>query len=122
MNKNLNLLPKNHLVSDTLNQDTDAADAKHQHEIIMDSVAEFEESLDKDHEIALKLAHIGQSITLNVTGIGYSNPSLIHFFGFIDNQKAELIQHITQLSFLMVSVKKQEKAKPARRIGFRSRE
>lgn len=94
--------------------------ADYQYEIIRQAIIDFESSLDQDHEIAIKLAAFGQTILLNVTDLGYSNPSLIHFYGYVDgsNSKAELIQHISQLNFLMLAVRKPEPEKPPRRIGF----
>lgn len=93
--------------------------ADYQYECIMENIAEFEEDLDDEHEIALKLTHVGQAITLIVTDIGYHNPSLLYYYGFVNDQKATLIQHVSQINFLLVSVPKQEPDKPPRRIGFR---
>ena len=44
------------------------------YEKIMEEIRDFEKSLDNDHEIALKLASFGSSITMIVTSIGYQNP------------------------------------------------
>lgn len=93
--------------------------ADYQHEIIMEEIKEFESQLDDDHEVALKLASFGQSITIQVVEIGYSNPSLIHFHGYVNGNKATLIQHIGQLNFLMTSVPKTNPQKPPIRVtGF----
>lgn len=92
--------------------------ADYQFEVIKDSITQFEKYLDAKHEIALKLTHVGQSITLNITELSYSNPCLIHYYGYVNGQFAELIQHVTQINFLMVSVPKSDPEKPARRIGF----
>ena len=79
--------------------------ANTQYEIIMKQISEFEKNLDDEHEVALKLCNFGQSILLNVTDIGYHNP--------------HLIQHINQISFLLMAVPKSNPDKPARRIaGF----
>lgn len=94
--------------------------ADYQYELLCSSIKEFQEGLDDEHEVGLQLASFGQSITLNVTNIGYSNPSLIHFYGYINGSKAHLIQHISQLSFLLTSVPKVDPEKPARRIGFQT--
>lgn len=92
--------------------------ADYQYELLCEDIKEFESSLDNEHEVALKLASFGQSITLSVTNIGYSNPSLIHFYGYVGNDKAHLIQHVNQLNFLMLAVPKADPVKPPRRIGF----
>lgn len=92
--------------------------ADYQYELLCKNIKDFQDSLDDEHEVGLQLASFGQSILLNVTDIGYSNPSLIHFYGYYNGNEAHLIQHINQLSFLLVSVSKSEPDKPARRIGF----
>lgn len=97
---------------------TDFHLADYQYEIIMKSIADFESELDDNQEIAIMLASFGQSILMRVTDIGYSNPSLIHFYGYVNEQKSELIQHVSQLSFLLTAVQKADSDRPARRIGF----
>jgi len=92
--------------------------ADYQYELICQSIKDFESTLDLEHEISLQLSSFGQSILLNVTDIGYSNPSIIHFYGYVNNQKAHLIQNVNQLNFLMLATPKTDPQKPARRIGF----
>jgi hypothetical protein len=94
--------------------------ADYQFEIIKDTIKNFESELDQEHEVAFKLACFGQTITLRVTEIGFHNPSLLFFWGYIDgcDHEVQLIQHISQLSFLLMAVPKEEPKKPPRRIGF----
>lgn len=92
--------------------------AETQYEIIMKSITNFESNLNDNEEIALKLACFGQTIILNVTSIRYSNPSLIHFYGYVEGQKATIIQHINQLSFMIMAVPKENPKTKPRRIGF----
>lgn len=94
--------------------------ADFQYECLMEYISEFENNLDDTQEVALKLACFGQTIILNVTYIGYHNPSLIQFCGYSDGKYCELIQHVSQLNFLLMAVPKSEPEKPARRIGFKS--
>lgn len=92
--------------------------ADYSYEVILERIKEFEDDLDNEHEIALRLASFGQSITLSVTDIGYSNPSTLVFYGYVGDQPATLIQHVSQLNFLLLAVKKADPEKPPRRIGF----
>ncbi len=92
--------------------------ASYSYQVIADRIKEFEEDLDDDHEIAVMLASFGQSVTMTVTGIGYSNPSTLTFYGYVGKQCATLIQHMSQLNFLLLAVKKADPEKPPRRIGF----
>lgn len=101
---------------DALSRDYRAAD--YQYEKLIEEIKNFESRLDDEHEIALKLASFGESITINVTEIGYYNPSLIVFDGFVNGNRATLVQHVNQLNFLLIAVKKLDPKRPARRIGF----
>lgn len=92
--------------------------ADYTYEVIVRRIKEFQDELDDDHEVALQLASFGQSITLAVTSIGYSNPNTLVFYGYVDGHPATLIQHMTQLNFLLLSMPKQDPEKPPRRIGF----
>lgn len=97
-------------------RDYNMADWKY--EKIIEQIKEFESFLDDDHEIGLKLASFGSSVIMSVTDIGYQNPDILYFYGFVDGKEAQLIQHISQLNFLITSIEKEDKEKPARRIGF----
>ena len=92
--------------------------ADYTYEVIMDRIKEFEDDLDDEHEVAVQLAAFGQSVVLSVTGITYSNPSTLVFHGYVGDQNATLIQHVNQLNFLLLAVKKADPEKPPRRIGF----
>lgn len=67
--------------------------ADYSYEVIMERIKEFEDTLDEDHEIALRLASFGQSITLSVVDIGYSNPSTLVFHGYVGDQPATVARH-----------------------------
>lgn len=88
------------------------------YEKIMEQIQEFENALDDDHEIALLLTAFGTAVTMLVTDIGYQNPDILYFHGFVNNKYSTLIQHVSQLNFLLTSTERADKAKPARRIGF----
>lgn len=99
-------------------RDYSLADWKY--EKIMEEIAEYEAKLDNDHEIALRLASFGSSTVMVVTSVGYQNPDMLYFYGFVNGKNAQLIQHVNQLNFLITSVEREDKTKPARRIGFRT--
>jgi len=92
--------------------------ADYSYEVIMKRIKEFEDELDDEHEVSVKLASFGQSITMAVTDIGYSNPSTLVFYGLVGGQRATLIQHMSQLNFLLLATPKEDPQKPPRRIGF----
>jgi hypothetical protein len=80
-------------------------------------IKSFEEGLDKDHEVGATLVSFGQSITFHIENMGYHGPDIISFKGVDDKgQAVQLIQHTSQLSVLLIAVKKQTEM--PRRIGF----
>lgn len=88
-----------------------------QFEIIKRYVTEFQASLDKDHDVGLLLTNFGQSVLMEVTQIGYEESVLMVFRGFVNRNPATLIQHVSQLNFLLTAVPKAPEV-PKRKIGF----
>jgi hypothetical protein len=88
------------------------------YERLMNYIKDFEAELDDDHEIGARLVSFGQNVTFHIEDIGYHGPDIITFYGRTEEtmEKVQLIQHMSQLSVLLIAVKKQH-AK-ARRIGF----
>jgi len=81
-------------------------------------IISFEEGLNEDEEVGAKLVTFGESIIIHIDDIGYWNPRLISFEGYDNNgQKVQLIQHVNQISVLLMKVKR---TKPERtRIGYK---
>ena len=86
-------------------------------EIIKDYILEFQNSLDQDRDVALLLTHFGNSILMEVTHIGYEESVLVVFKGYVNGWESTLIQHVSQLNFLLTSVPKNPDV-PKRTIGF----
>ena len=86
---------------------------------ILSKIEKFDEELDPEREVGINLVSFGQTVTLHVSGIGYYNPSLIIFYGLTDNgDRVELIQHISQISFLLIALPRLEPTLPKKKIGF----
>lgn len=84
-------------------------------------INDFHKSLDEEHEVGARLVNFGQAITFHVEDIGYWNPSLISFQGRNElGEPVELIQHVTQISILLVAMKRENIEQPKRPIGFAS--
>ncbi len=63
--------------------------------------------------------NFGQSITFHIEDIGYWNPSLITFTGQTEtDEPVELIQHVSQISVLLMKLKRKDMQQPKRPIGF----
>ena len=91
--------------------------AKWAYKHLVEYIIDFEKNLDEDHEIGARLVSFGQAVTFHIEDIGYYGPDIISFYGVNDNQeRVQLIQHISQLSVLLIAMTKIGE-KP-RRIGF----
>ena len=91
--------------------------AKWAYESLGEYIKNFEAELDEDHEIGARLVSFGQSVTFHIEDISYEGPGIITFYGRTEAmEKVQLVQHVSQLSVLLIAVKKQQD-KP-RRIGF----
>jgi len=85
---------------------------------LMQRVKSFQAELDDEHEIGIQLANFGVAAQIHIRAIGYKNPNLIEFHGLnSSDQEVTLVQHMSQLNFLLVALKPIEE-KPYR-IGFR---
>lgn len=87
-------------------------------DILKRCIQDFESSLDENHEVGMRLASFGQSVTMVTIRIEWVNPSTLVFHGYVNDRPATLVQHVNQLNFLLCSVKKADPEKPPRRIGF----
>ncbi len=82
-------------------------------------IDDFEADLDQDFEVGVRLVSFGQSITFHVSAIGWMQPSLIVFKGYTDSEEpVELIQHVNQISFLLMKIKRLDTSVERRTIGF----
>ncbi|WP_433742541.1 DUF6173 family protein [Falsibacillus pallidus] len=86
---------------------------------IIDMILLFESQLNEEEEVGLRLVSFGNAMQFHVDAISYINPSLISFMGMLnDGSKVKLIQHVSQISFLLMALPKREEHAPPNRIGF----
>jgi len=84
---------------------------------LMQRVEEFQKGLKENEEIGLQLANYGLAAQLHIRSIGFQNPNLLEFSGLtIDGNECILVQHLSQLNFMLIALKPVED-KPFR-IGF----
>lgn len=88
-----------------------------QFEILKKYVSDYEKTLDSEHEVAMILTNFGQTITMQVTHIGYEKYALMVYKGFVNGNPATLIQHVNQINFLLTSIPKPDD-RPKQKIGF----
>ncbi|MFH1621634.1 MAG: DUF6173 family protein [Candidatus Omnitrophota bacterium] len=105
----MSLIPKDHNLADEF------------HRRLIEWINDFHRSLDDEHEVGARLVSFGQTIIFHIDDIGYWNPSLICFHGRNENgESVELIQHVSQISILLVAMKRENIEQPKRPIGFAS--
>lgn len=88
-----------------------------QFQILKKYIIEFQNSLDDKHDVALMFTNFGTRVLMQVTAIGFEEPVLMIFKGFVDGRYSTLIQHVSQLNFLLTTVEKPVDT-PKRKIGF----
>lgn len=91
--------------------------ARWQYMTLVEYIKDFESKLDSNHEVGARLVSFGQSFTFHIQDLSYATPHIICFHGVDDDgQTVQLVQHVSQLSVLLMAKKKQTDT--PRRIGF----
>tara|TARA_B100001059_G_C17627608_1_gene472762 strand:- start:60 stop:479 length:420 start_codon:yes stop_codon:yes gene_type:complete len=91
------------------------------HHRLIEWINDFHRGLDDEHEAGAQLVNFGQSITFHIEDIGYWDPSLISFIGKNENgETIKLVQHVSQISILLIGLKRTNLEQPKRPIGFAS--
>ncbi|WP_309087341.1 DUF6173 family protein [Domibacillus sp.] len=80
---------------------------------------DFDNKLDGTQGVGVKLIPSGQSVTFQVTALGYCDPSLIIFGGVTESGlEVQLIQHVSQLNFLLMAMPRPNPKEPKIPLGF----
>ncbi|WP_438350430.1 DUF6173 family protein [Paenibacillus sp. FA6] len=86
---------------------------------IVKMINKFDQSLDETKEVGVRLVSFGQTVTFHITDVSYDDPSLIMFSGYLENgDPVNLVQHVSQISFLLMAVQRREPEEPKGQIGF----
>lgn len=86
-------------------------------------ILNYQSNLPDEEDVAISIVQFNQSTTILVDSIGYIGYNLVRFGGKDNSGKPlELIQHISQLNFLLTVVQKPEPEVPKRQIGFVSQD
>jgi len=89
------------------------------HKRLVKWINDFDASLDEMHEVGVRLVNFGQTVVFHLADIGFWNPSLMSFKGSTeDGQPVELIQHVSQISILLMKLPRKDLSKPKRPVGF----
>lgn len=93
--------------------------ARWAYERLIHYIQRFEADLAPGDEVAMAMTG-GHSGLLRIQGMGYFDPDIVTFFGTdASGAKAQLIQHVSQLSVLLRALPRPQPEEPPERIGFR---
>lgn len=83
------------------------------------TIIDYQSTLSDTEDVAMSIVSFNSTTTLIVESIGYIGYNLIRFVGK-DNfgKPLELVQHVSQLNFLLMVVPKPAPEVPKRQIGF----
>lgn len=84
---------------------------------ILAEIQSFQEQLDSSLDVALQLISLPNFI-IHVADVGFYQPNLIVFYGHITGKPTRLVQHLSQLNFVLTSVAREHPEEPRRAIGF----
>lgn len=86
---------------------------------IHEEILQYQAALPEVSDVALAVVQFGMMTTILVDSIGYIGYNLIRFGGTDNSGKPlEVIQHVSQLNFLLTVAAKPDPELPKRRIGF----
>lgn len=89
------------------------------YEQLIKEISRFDNELDQTDEVGARLVSYGNTIQFHITDIGYQNPYLIYFYGELeDGSPIQLVQHVNQISFVLIAMKRKNPEEPKRPIGF----
>lgn len=95
------------------------SDAQWMFQRLAQAIVAFEKQLDAEHEVGFRLVSFSDNQVFHALDIGFWAPDLILFYGRgPDGAPMQLIQHVSQVSMLLVAAKKQSTEEAPRRIGF----
>ena len=92
--------------------------ADFKYEKIKEEIEQFQNSLTDEFDVMVQMSTVGKEIIMLVEDISYQNPYLLYYYGKINGQEAQFIQHQSQLNFLLLACKKDDPKKKPHRIGF----
>lgn len=89
------------------------------YEQLVEEINNFDNQLNQTEEVGVRLVSYGNSIQFSITDIGYQNPYLIYFYGMLENgSPIQLVQNVSQISFVLIAMKRKNPEEPKRPIGF----
>ncbi|MCC5468398.1 DUF6173 family protein [Pelosinus sp. Bkl1] len=117
----LNNTPENLSPQETKSLIRDYHHADWMCERIIGTINDFEAELPDDMQAGGRLVSFGQTVQFSINDVSYWNPDMIVFYGTLPTgEPVRLVQHSSQLSLLLVALKRSNPKEPRRKIGFHS--
>lgn len=86
---------------------------------IFEEIVRYQSKLPEKDDVVMCIVQQNQSTIIHVDSIGYIGYNIIRFGGLDNSGKPlELLQHVSQLNFLLTVESKPNPEVPKRRIGF----
>lgn len=86
---------------------------------IFEEIVRYQSKLPEKDDVVMCIVQQNQSTIIHVDSIGYIGYNIIRFGGLDNSGKPlELLQHVSQLNFLLMVESKPNPEVPKRRIGF----
>lgn len=103
----------------TMKQDSAGkSPARWAYERVILYIQNFEKQLDQDQEVAMGFAGSDAGV-MRIEGLGYFDPDVLTFYGTNEaGTRAQLIQHVSQLSVMLTAMPKAPEQAEPNRIGF----
>jgi len=93
--------------------------AAHTAEYIYKSILEFSETIDDSYDVGIQVTTLGSAVQVYLTDVNYYDPHLIIFNSEgQDGTIIKIVQHVTQLNYALIALKKLKPQSPKREIGF----
>ncbi len=104
-------------IAESNREAAEASTAQRAVERILHEMQSFQDELDESLDVAIHLVNV-LDVTMQVESIGSYQPNLIVFYGRVKGTPTRLVQHLSQLSFVLTSVPRRNPDEPRREIGF----
>jgi len=86
---------------------------------LVKEIVDFEGGLNENLEVGIRLVSFGQTVIFRVRDLSWEGPTLIVFGGTTDDgHEVRLIQHLSQLSFLLMAVERLNPNEPRTEMGY----
>ncbi|WP_371380855.1 DUF6173 family protein [Sporomusa aerivorans] len=86
------------------------------HQDLREEIAELQDSLSGDEGLEIVIS--GSPSDFILTGIGYSGPDLLVFYGHCDKREVRILQHVSQVNVCLKIVKRKNTDIPRVTIDF----